>query len=135
VPGAAAIGQDADTYDTALHSYTLDIVGGQHPGIAFVPAASDLAPISGGESDELVFRLPRPAVTSSTVLWNNAKVNGGVAGRMDMRSGLCFSVPPDPAQNDGTRLDQGSGVARLALVLLLAAAFAFWPMPSRRRQT
>jgi molecular chaperone DnaK len=31
--------------------------------------------------------------------------------------------------------DQGSGVARLALVLLLAAAFAFWPMPSRRRQT
>ena len=97
---------DGDTYNSpGSRAYTVDVVGAPHPGVAFSPNSN---PIAGGQADRFVFAADRAGIDANTVLWNSASTGGGPAGRMDMRSGLCFAAP-GPRPQDASACHQASG--------------------------
>ena len=73
--------------------YSVDLVGGPHGGIAFV--AGGQGGIGTNESDIFTFSVFTQELSPDTVLWNSAvTVFGMTTGRIDIRSGLCYSFPP-----------------------------------------
>jgi CSLREA domain-containing protein/MYXO-CTERM domain-containing protein len=122
VPGVTVLESDGGTYTSAAHEYGIELAGGTHAGIDFVPSDGD--PVAGGESDLFAFRLASSGLTAETVLWNAAEAGAAEAGRIDMRASLCFALPQDGAarpapQPIGTA---PSPAAVLALLALAAAA-------------
>jgi uncharacterized repeat protein (TIGR01451 family) len=93
VPGAGVTNfADLAPYTSpAGRAYVVDVVGGPHAGIGFTPGVG--SPLQSGQSDEFVFRVAASDVTASSVLWNSASSSAAEAGRIDMRSDLCFPPP------------------------------------------
>jgi hypothetical protein len=91
VPGAT-VTDPTTTYTSPLgREYTVQLIDGTHGGLAFTPSDGD--PISGGEFDLFVFTVDRSDLQSDTILWNEAAA-GPTTGRIDMRAGLCYTLPP-----------------------------------------